>query len=158
VIVRGRDARLFWLGSVAPVVLALILGAVAWNDALVWAAGLAGLLVQPALLVHETAFVRAGQDFIDHPLVRVPRTSAPPSPAAGCAVLARRRGSLEIRRRLPLYNRNFHYRFLAARLRALLIAGASQLLRREVESAISFAEAATQQLHQPTTPKFRGLV
>jgi len=93
VIVRGRDARLFWLGSVAPVVLALILGAVAWNDALVWAAGLAGLLVQPALLVHETAFVRAGQDFIDHPLVRVPRTSAPPSPAAGCAVLARRRGS-----------------------------------------------------------------
>jgi hypothetical protein len=62
VIVRGRYARRFWLASVAPTALALVLAAVAWNGAAVWAVGVAGLLVQPALLVYESAFIRAGQD------------------------------------------------------------------------------------------------
>lgn len=61
IILRGRYARLFWFGSVAPVAAAVVLAAVAWNGA-TWAAVLAGLLVQPALLAYETAFVRAAQD------------------------------------------------------------------------------------------------
>jgi len=62
VIVRGRYARLFWFGSVTPTAVALVLAAVAWNGAVAWAVGLAGLVVQPALLAYETVFVRAGQD------------------------------------------------------------------------------------------------
>ena len=50
-IVRGRYARLFWLGSVVPTVLAVVLAAASWTGDLVWPAVLAGLLVQPALLV-----------------------------------------------------------------------------------------------------------
>ena len=61
IILRGRYARLFWLGSVVPVVVAIALAAVAWNGT-AWAAAVAGLVVQPALLAYETAFVRAAQD------------------------------------------------------------------------------------------------
>jgi len=62
VIVRGRYSRLFWLGSVAPVGVAVVLAAVAWSGGAGWAALIAGLLVQPALLAYESVFVRAGQD------------------------------------------------------------------------------------------------
>ncbi len=61
-IVRGRYARTFWRGAVAPVVPALALAAVSWDGGNAWAAALAGLLVQPALLAYETVFVRAAQD------------------------------------------------------------------------------------------------
>ncbi|EKT81704.1 polysulfide reductase [Rhodococcus opacus M213] len=63
IITHGRYARLFWLGAIAPAVLAAALAAPAWTGSgsavlLV----LAGLLAQVALLDYETAFVRAGQD------------------------------------------------------------------------------------------------
>jgi Fe-S-cluster-containing dehydrogenase component len=61
-IVRGRYARLFWLGAVAPVVVAVLLAAMSWNGGLAALAVLAGLVVQVALLVYETVYVRAGQD------------------------------------------------------------------------------------------------
>lgn len=66
VITSGRYAQTFWLGSVAPTVVAAGLGVAAWllgadtpSTVLV---ALAGLLVQPALLAYESVFVRAGQD------------------------------------------------------------------------------------------------
>jgi hypothetical protein len=62
IIVRGRYARLFWLGAVAPVGVATMLAATAWNGGAPAAAALAGLVVQPALLAYETVFVRAAQD------------------------------------------------------------------------------------------------
>jgi hypothetical protein len=40
----------------------MMLCAIAWTGAPVWCAALAGIIVQPALLVYETAFVRAAQD------------------------------------------------------------------------------------------------
>lgn len=61
-ITRGRYRALFWGGSVAPTLVALVLAAVAWTGESGWLLAVAGLLVQPALLAHETAFVRAGQD------------------------------------------------------------------------------------------------
>jgi len=61
-IVRGRYARLFWLGAVAPVVVAVLLAAVSWNGGAVAAVVVAGLIVQAALLVYETVYVRAAQD------------------------------------------------------------------------------------------------
>jgi Fe-S-cluster-containing dehydrogenase component/formate-dependent nitrite reductase membrane component NrfD len=61
-ILRGRYQRLFLLGAVAPTALAVLLGVVTWAGGPAWAAALAGLLVQPALLAYETAYVRAGQD------------------------------------------------------------------------------------------------
>jgi len=61
-IVRGRYARLFWAGAVAPVVLAVLLAAGSWNGGLTALAALAGLVGQAALLVYETVYVRAGQD------------------------------------------------------------------------------------------------
>jgi Fe-S-cluster-containing dehydrogenase component/formate-dependent nitrite reductase membrane component NrfD len=61
-IVRGRYAPLFWSASVLPVVVAIALAAVSWNGRAAWSAALAGLIVQPALLVYETTFVRAAQD------------------------------------------------------------------------------------------------
>lgn len=61
-ITHGRYARLFWLGSVAPTVLALGLGALTWAGGPIALLVVAGLLVQPALLAYESAFVRAGQD------------------------------------------------------------------------------------------------
>lgn len=61
-ILRGRYARLFWGGSVLPVGVAVVLCGVAWNGFPAWCAALAGIVVQPALLAYETAFVRAAQD------------------------------------------------------------------------------------------------
>jgi Fe-S-cluster-containing dehydrogenase component len=61
-IVRGRYARLFWLGAVAPVAVAVLLAATTWNGGVPAVAALAGLVVQPALLAYETLFVRAAQD------------------------------------------------------------------------------------------------
>jgi predicted membrane protein len=62
VIVRGRYARLFWFASVVPIVIGLLLAAVSWNGDAAWSVALGGLVVQPALLVYETVFVRAAQD------------------------------------------------------------------------------------------------
>jgi hypothetical protein len=62
IIVRGRYARLFWFGSVAPVLVSVVLAALSWDGGTGWAPALAGLLVQPALLAYETVFVRAAQD------------------------------------------------------------------------------------------------
>ncbi|GAA6524225.1 4Fe-4S dicluster domain-containing protein [Intrasporangium sp. DVR] len=65
IITRGRYSRTFWLGSVAPTLLAAVLGAVAWVSGTsvgVGLAAVAALIVQPALLAYETVFVRAGQD------------------------------------------------------------------------------------------------
>jgi hypothetical protein len=61
-IVRGRYARLFWLGAVAPVAVAVLLAATAWNGGVPAVSALAGLVVQPALLAYETLFVRTAQD------------------------------------------------------------------------------------------------
>ncbi|CAN5860721.1 polysulfide reductase NrfD [soil metagenome] len=61
-IVRGRYARLFWGGAVAPVVLAVLLAALSWGGGAVGALLVAGLVVQVALLVYETVYVRAAQD------------------------------------------------------------------------------------------------
>jgi hypothetical protein len=62
IISSGRYARLFWLGAVAPTVVAGLLGAVAWGAQSGALLALAGLVVQPALVAYESAFVRAGQD------------------------------------------------------------------------------------------------
>jgi Fe-S-cluster-containing dehydrogenase component len=59
---KGRYSRLVWLGSLLPAGVAAVLAAVSWDGSLPAAALVAGLLVQPALLAYETAFVRAGQD------------------------------------------------------------------------------------------------
>jgi Fe-S-cluster-containing dehydrogenase component/formate-dependent nitrite reductase membrane component NrfD len=55
-VTRGRYARLFWFGAVAPAVVAFGLAA---TDVLLPVAGIA---VQAALLAYESVFVRAGQD------------------------------------------------------------------------------------------------
>ncbi len=62
IIVRGRYARLFWGGAVAPVLVAVVLSAIAWTGSPAWLAALAGLIAQPALLAYESAYVRAAQD------------------------------------------------------------------------------------------------
>ena len=61
-VLRGRYQRLFLLGAVTPTALAVLLAAVTWAGGPAWLAALAGLIVQPALLAYETAYVRAGQD------------------------------------------------------------------------------------------------
>ena len=61
-IVRGRYRTLFWAGSVAPTAAALLVAVAAWDVDAPWLLALAGVVVQPALLVHETVYVRAGQD------------------------------------------------------------------------------------------------
>ncbi len=62
-VTRGRYAPVFWGAAVAPVVVAAGLAAADWSSAGTGALALvAGLLVQPALLVYESVFVRAGQD------------------------------------------------------------------------------------------------
>jgi Fe-S-cluster-containing dehydrogenase component len=58
----GRYSRLFWLGAVVPAAAATVLGALSWGGMSVLLVALAGLVVQPALLAYESAFVRAGQD------------------------------------------------------------------------------------------------
>jgi formate-dependent nitrite reductase membrane component NrfD len=60
-VTHGRYARLFWIGAVGLSVVAAGLSAVNWNGGLL-AAALAGLLLQAALLIYESVFVRAGQD------------------------------------------------------------------------------------------------
>jgi Fe-S-cluster-containing dehydrogenase component len=62
IIVRGRYARLFWFGSVAPVLVSVVLAALSWNGGTGWTAALGGVLVQPCLLAYEAVFVRAAQD------------------------------------------------------------------------------------------------
>jgi Fe-S-cluster-containing dehydrogenase component/formate-dependent nitrite reductase membrane component NrfD len=60
---RGRYATPFWAGAVAPVAVAVVLASVEWSAANASTlAVVAGLLVQPALLVYESVFIRAGQD------------------------------------------------------------------------------------------------
>jgi len=64
-IVRGRYARLFWLGAVGLGVLAVLLALPAWSSptgVALASALVAGVLVQVALLAYESVFVRAGQD------------------------------------------------------------------------------------------------
>jgi Fe-S-cluster-containing dehydrogenase component/formate-dependent nitrite reductase membrane component NrfD len=61
-ITHGRYARLFWLGGVAPGVVALVLAAITWGGGPTALLVVAGLLVQPALLAYESCYVRAGQD------------------------------------------------------------------------------------------------
>ncbi len=61
-VVRGRYARLFWIGGVALAVVAAALAAPGWNGAAAVPVLLAGLAVQVALLAYESVFVRAGQD------------------------------------------------------------------------------------------------
>ncbi len=69
IVTSGRYAQTFWLLSVAPTVVAAVLGAVAWTllgpdsgSAAAVLLALGGLLVQPALIAYESVFVRAGQD------------------------------------------------------------------------------------------------
>ncbi|HEX6150383.1 4Fe-4S dicluster domain-containing protein [Nocardioides sp.] len=62
VILRGRYRVLFWAGGVALTVAAIVLAAVSWSGEVVWPVVVAGVLVQPAVLLYETAYVRAGQD------------------------------------------------------------------------------------------------
>ncbi len=61
-ILTGRYRKLFWAGAVAPTVVAAALAVAAWSGDPAWLAAVAGLLVQPALLAFETAYIRAGQD------------------------------------------------------------------------------------------------
>ncbi|MGH3432173.1 MAG: NrfD/PsrC family molybdoenzyme membrane anchor subunit, partial [Thermocrispum sp.] len=61
-VVRGRYARLFWGGAVAPVVLGALLAGLSWSGGAVWAVVVAGVVVQPGLLVYETVYVRAAQE------------------------------------------------------------------------------------------------
>jgi hypothetical protein len=60
-VTRGRYARTFWLGGIGLAVLAAGLAIGGWAGPLGLAVG-AALLVQVALLVYESVFVRAGQD------------------------------------------------------------------------------------------------
>jgi len=62
IITHGRYAKTFWLGSVLPVAVAALLGALTWGGASAALLVFAGILVQPALLAYESVFVRAGQD------------------------------------------------------------------------------------------------
>ncbi|HQR25417.1 MAG TPA: polysulfide reductase NrfD [Nocardioides sp.] len=62
VMTSGRYARLFWWGGVAPAGAALVVAAFGWNGGASAALVVAGLLVQPALLAYESAYLRAGQD------------------------------------------------------------------------------------------------
>ena len=64
-VVKGRYARQFWGGGVAPAVLAAVLAGSSW--ALASTAPMAlvvvgGFIVQWALIAYESVFVRAGQD------------------------------------------------------------------------------------------------
>jgi hypothetical protein len=61
-VVKGRYAREFWVGGVALAVLAAVLAGASWAEAPVALAVVGGLVVQAALLVYESVFVRAGQD------------------------------------------------------------------------------------------------
>ena len=62
IMVKGRYARLFWLGSIALSLVALLIALPSWNGGLPVLAIIAGLLVQPALLIHESVYLRAAQD------------------------------------------------------------------------------------------------
>ncbi len=61
-ILRGRYRPAFWWGAVAPTVAAIVVAGLAWNGDHGWTVLVAGLVVQPALLVYETVYVRAAQD------------------------------------------------------------------------------------------------
>ncbi|WP_148571372.1 4Fe-4S dicluster domain-containing protein [Nocardioides caldifontis] len=58
----GRYRTLLWGGAIAPTVVALAVAALSWNGDLAWTAALGGVLVQPALLVYESVYLKAGQD------------------------------------------------------------------------------------------------
>jgi Fe-S-cluster-containing dehydrogenase component/formate-dependent nitrite reductase membrane component NrfD len=60
-VVRGRYARLFWIGGVGLALLGAALAGIGWSGPLV-AAAAGGVVVQAALLAYESVFVRAGQD------------------------------------------------------------------------------------------------
>lgn len=61
-VTHGRYARLFWSGAVGATLISAVLAGLAWSGEFLVSALLAGLLVQAALVVHESIFVRAGQD------------------------------------------------------------------------------------------------
>jgi Fe-S-cluster-containing dehydrogenase component/formate-dependent nitrite reductase membrane component NrfD len=61
-VTSGRYARQFWLGSVGLAAVAGALAGIGWALVALVPVAVAGLLVQPALLVYESVFVRAGQD------------------------------------------------------------------------------------------------
>ncbi len=61
-VTHGRYARLFWTGGIALAALATAIAGVGWATASLLIAAAAGLLVQAALLIYESVFVRAGQD------------------------------------------------------------------------------------------------
>ena len=61
-ITHGRYARTFWLGSVVLSAIGGVLAAVGAVSGLAIAAVIAGVIVQPALLLHEKVFVKAAQD------------------------------------------------------------------------------------------------
>ena len=61
-ITHGRYRAIFWGGSVGLAVLGALAALVTALGGTIWLALLAGLLVQPALILHEKAFVMAAQD------------------------------------------------------------------------------------------------
>jgi len=61
-ITHGRYSRMFWGGSVALSIVGAAVAATVLFGAPALLAALAGLIVQPALYLHEKAFVMAGQD------------------------------------------------------------------------------------------------
>ncbi|MDH5279258.1 MAG: polysulfide reductase NrfD, partial [Actinomycetota bacterium] len=62
IIVRGRYARTFWLGTVLLSVVVLAGGVALWLGATAWLGVVVGLLVQLPLLAYESVFVKAAQD------------------------------------------------------------------------------------------------
>ncbi len=62
IMVKGRYARLFWLGSMALCAVAVLIALPSWNGGLPALAIIAGLIVQAALLIHESVYLRAAQD------------------------------------------------------------------------------------------------
>ncbi|MBF4160920.1 4Fe-4S dicluster domain-containing protein [Nocardioides acrostichi] len=61
-ITHGRYAGHFWGGAVLPTGVALVVAGLGWGLGSLPLLAVAGLIVQPALLVYESCFVRAGQD------------------------------------------------------------------------------------------------
>ena len=62
IIMRGRYARTFWLGTVVLSVVVLAGGVALSLGASVWLGVVVGLLVQVPLLAYESVFVKAAQD------------------------------------------------------------------------------------------------
>lgn len=61
-VTHGRYARVFWTGGIGLAAVATAIAGVGWVTASLLIAAMSGLLVQAALLIYESVFVRAGQD------------------------------------------------------------------------------------------------